>query len=434
MKRSLVSGLFVALASAGLVLGCGATEQDPDVAQDSSGATCGNGSVDASLGETCDTAIRSGTGICPTSCPSSGDACRPSVLMGAGTCTAACAPVPVAACRNGDGCCAPGCTALNDSDCATCGNGAVDIASGETCDTAIVSGAGACPTSCASSGDACNPSVLVNAGTCTAACAPHPITACQGGDGCCPSGCTSANDSDCGQAQLVDTTGTWFTYTSGKGTLRTHPPAGSLTPAITDSDVTVNTWVRSYTSPQGDTRFNICRLEVTGTQIRTIYTANVIATMQASAHTDGALQVPIGSAITLPSYTIYSGQTAAGVPVDAVPPPFPAGDGDGHPGVTVPTSVNLPIVGWQPFNAYSGIAIATSMSNVRVTGASTKTGMTTVTTHGVNFGSDNQALGPTNTTFDLTFNDGSIPFTATKVAADDSTTYSCAYLAQHYPQ
>jgi hypothetical protein len=436
IKRLLVYGLLFALAPlvAGLGCGTGPALQSPGAGGQGNdpAATCGNGRVDTAQGETCDTGITSGEGACPTSCPGSGDACNPRVLVHAGTCTAACGPQPVTVCQGGDGCCAPGCTAANDRDCASCGNGMVDTSLGETCDTAIQSGAGACPTTCPSSGDACSPSVLAHAGTCTAACAPQPITACHGGDGCCPAGCTAATDSDCSQQQLVDVTGTWFTYTSAKGTLRTTPPSGAIAAPITDTDVTVNTWVRSYTAPSGEIRFNICKLEVIGTKIKTTYSEKVIATFQTTARATGPLQVPVGSPDPLPTYAIYSGQDAAGQAVDTVPPPFPGGDGDGHPGVTVPTQVKVLV--WTSFNAYSGMTITTTTSEVKVASATTKTGKTSVTTHGVTFGSDNTLLSPAGTTFDLTFNDGSVPFTSTKVASDDSATYSCAYLVQHYPQ
>ncbi|HEU0033230.1 MAG TPA: hypothetical protein VFQ53_21505 [Kofleriaceae bacterium] len=73
---------------------------------------CSNGKLDP--GETCDTAI---AGSCPTACEPSGNACKPNELIGA-DCTAACAIVEVTECVDGDGCCAPGCSASEDSDCA----------------------------------------------------------------------------------------------------------------------------------------------------------------------------------------------------------------------------------------------------------------------------------------------------------------------------
>ena len=59
-------------------------------------------------------------------------------------CSAACVATPVTACVGGDGCCPPGCTAVDDSDCpAICGDGVVET--GETCDRAITAGQpGAC--------------------------------------------------------------------------------------------------------------------------------------------------------------------------------------------------------------------------------------------------------------------------------------------------
>lgn len=74
--------------------------------------TCNNGKVD--VGETCDP-----PGSCPTTCAASADACMPNVLVGsAAGCTAACVAQPVSACVGGDGCCAAGCDATTDSDCA----------------------------------------------------------------------------------------------------------------------------------------------------------------------------------------------------------------------------------------------------------------------------------------------------------------------------
>jgi hypothetical protein len=76
---------------------------------------------------------------------------------------------------------------------ANCGNGKVDPS--ETCDTAIASGASACPSGC-DDGNACTKDALSGA-SCTAACAHEAITACVSGDGCCAPGCTPTSDKDC---------------------------------------------------------------------------------------------------------------------------------------------------------------------------------------------------------------------------------------------
>src|SRR5262249_8474418 len=71
-------------------------------------SNCGNGELDP--GETCD-------GNCPTSCDD-GNSCTSDTLSGTpATCDVACSHSPVTACANGDGCCAPGCTNVTDSDC-----------------------------------------------------------------------------------------------------------------------------------------------------------------------------------------------------------------------------------------------------------------------------------------------------------------------------
>lgn len=154
---------------------------------------CGNGVVDAPVGELCDTAITSGEGACPTSC-NDGDACTADVLTGAG-CQTACTTSPIIAAADGDGCCPAGANANTDSDCsAMCGNGLLEP--GELCDPAITAGAGACPTSC-NDAQTCTTDALVNAGSCQAHCVFTPITTNTAGDGCCLQSATPAEDSDC---------------------------------------------------------------------------------------------------------------------------------------------------------------------------------------------------------------------------------------------
>ncbi|HVV85096.1 MAG TPA: DUF4215 domain-containing protein [Kofleriaceae bacterium] len=157
--------------------------------------TCGNGVVDDALGELCDTGIASGDGACPTSCDD-GDACTSDVASGT-ACQASCEHAPITALVTGDGCCPAGATLATDGDCSpVCGNGVVEP--GETCDTGIASGAGACPTeaSC-NDGFTCTGDSLAMGGTCQAVCHHDPITLPANGDGCCPAGATPATDDDC---------------------------------------------------------------------------------------------------------------------------------------------------------------------------------------------------------------------------------------------
>lgn len=118
---------------------------------------CGNGTYDP--GERCDNRFSSKP--CPTSC-SAPSSCTTSTLRDLGPCQIWCETAPIVPCC-GDGACNGG--ESSDTcrvDC-YCGNRSLDP--GEICDSAITSGAGKCPTSCATG------SVLTGeAALCTARC------------------------------------------------------------------------------------------------------------------------------------------------------------------------------------------------------------------------------------------------------------------------
>ena len=77
----------------------------------------------------------------------------------------------------------------------TCGNGQLDTAVGEACDTDITSGAGSCPRACDDS-DACTTDALAGS-ECSATCQFSTISAPIDGDGCCPDGANANTDDDC---------------------------------------------------------------------------------------------------------------------------------------------------------------------------------------------------------------------------------------------
>lgn len=139
---------------------------------------CGNGIPEA--GERCD------GDFCPSSC-ATGNACIVGSLVGSG-CDVRCEMREITACKSGDGCCAPGCTHAQDSDCsAKCGDGAKDP--GETCD-------GDCPTSC-DDRDPCTFDMLTGrADQCSVMCG-HIALQAGARDQCCPKGANAANDPDC---------------------------------------------------------------------------------------------------------------------------------------------------------------------------------------------------------------------------------------------
>jgi hypothetical protein len=152
---------------------------------------CGNGRIEA--GETCDP-----PGTCPN-CNDS-DSCTTDTQTGsASTCNVVCSHAPKTCSNAGkDQCCPTGCSAGNDSDCAGCGDGVIDMTSGETCD----------PPSTCPSPTSCTPAqcwdiatYTGSAMTCNATCT-HSQRACSGTtkDGCCPPGCNTSlanRDDDC---------------------------------------------------------------------------------------------------------------------------------------------------------------------------------------------------------------------------------------------
>lgn len=160
--------------------------------------TCGNGIKEGN--ETCDPGSTDGGPSVPCPTPADCDdgiACTTDAFTGsAAACNALCAHTDITTCVPGDGCCPAGCNSSNDGDCsASCGNSVVET--GETCDTGISSGPGACPTAAAcDDGAACTTDGVSGSG-CQQQCVHTNVTACASGDGCCPAGCTTANDGDC---------------------------------------------------------------------------------------------------------------------------------------------------------------------------------------------------------------------------------------------
>lgn len=183
-KTCLAACSFVPIVTVGLADGCcprTATTavnslNDPDCP-----AVCGNGVLEDQ--ETCDFGPGSPK-PCPTTCATN-DPCISVTLQNAGTCTAACVVTQnwTSSGSKADGCCPPGATTKSDVDCAAvCGNGVVD--SGETCDTQIVSGPGACPTQkgCADLDPCTEESVMFvsPANLCTAQCSFTTLENCCG--------------------------------------------------------------------------------------------------------------------------------------------------------------------------------------------------------------------------------------------------------------
>ena len=207
----------------------------------------------------------------------------------------------------------------------------------------------------------------------------------------------------------VDVSGTWFTKVSTPGKIKA---------AISDN-VTINAWIRQYISPDGVVTFSICKLSTTGgSMLANTYSQALVNTLETTELLSAGTVYQPGDSIALPTFTINSGRDAAGSSVDAVPPPFPGGDGDGHPGVTIPTTA----MGMIKFDVYAGLVITTSMSGVTLgADGATMTGDTSFSSHGVVFDSTNRFLVAPNSTIDVTTNAATIPFTATQLDTDGST-------------
>ena len=106
---------------------------------------CGDGVVGA--GETCDTAIMMGPGVCPTMCPDDGNGCTVESLQGGGTCQAACSVTTITTIGPNDNCCPAGGNANNDPNCMPiCGNGVMEM--GEACDDGNTNPNDSCSNAC----------------------------------------------------------------------------------------------------------------------------------------------------------------------------------------------------------------------------------------------------------------------------------------------
>jgi hypothetical protein len=162
--------------------------------EDSDCGECGDGIIGPT--ESCDP---------PESCPTKKQcAQRNQCLVGVFSgdperCTARCELSVVRECVDGDGCCAEDCSAGSDDDCsASCGDGAVQVEAGETCE--LEDRAAPCSESC-DDGESCTRDLLTgSASNCNAQCTAQPINEARNGDGCCPPGAHALIDDDCAPA------------------------------------------------------------------------------------------------------------------------------------------------------------------------------------------------------------------------------------------
>jgi hypothetical protein len=215
--------------------------------------------------------------------------------------------------------------------------------------------------------------------------------------------------------QSVDVSGTWYARVSTRGSIKA---------IYSDKTVAINAWIRNYVSPTGEITFSICKLSTVGSVLAPGYSQALVKTLETTVPQEGSTLYRIGDSIPFPTFTVYSGQDATGKSIDAAPPPFPGGDSDGKPGVTIPTMIlNLFTI-----NVYAGLVITISLNDVALVDATTLTGNTSFSSHGTLFGSTSSFLVKAGSSIDVATNDPTIPFSATKLDSDGSTT--CAEIAK----
>jgi hypothetical protein len=372
-KRTNWLKIVVLFLGAMLMYACGSTESNP----------CGNGVVDT--GETCDTAIGAGqAGACPTSCTAP-NACTTSALQNANTCTAACVDTPIVPC---------------------CGNGVVESATGETCDTGISSGTGTCPTTCDDSNDVTT-DILVKSGTCQAYCI-NPECGGNTSDGNCPVGCSPDTDTDC-----IDLTGTWI--------LRFGTTKGTLTASsFSIPDSTIDQIQRIFINQSGNdliAHFEICTLTSSGTTDLGTFSvdySDVLDLFEVSP-TDPVFSTAVGSTVGLPDFIVITGWDPSKQPPEALD-----SDGDQNQGITLVIGVGPQLT----LHAYTGLTLTTIIKNATLSDENTIEAGVDFSAVGNIFATDSY---PITGDFTVTPDSDAIPVTLVKLDGD----VDCATVLTH---
>jgi hypothetical protein len=207
--------------------------------------------------------------------------------------------------------------------------------------------------------------------------------------------------------------GTWY--------IRVSAP-GSIAAAIT-APTTINAWIRNDISPEGQVTLNVCKLSSSGAALSLKFPSPLIATLQGTLPLSGPVLLSPGDSVNLPSFSIESGREAAGRSLDAVPPPFPGGDGDGSPGVTIPAAF---LDGFVRVDVYAGLLIAIDMSGVTLVDSSTMRGAARFSIDGIVFDSTSPGHFAPGSTFHVV-QSAAASFIAAKLDSDGSN--SCATIA-----
>jgi hypothetical protein len=246
---------------------CCPADCTPERDSDCSGQ-CGDGIVQAELGETCENS--NADARCPTlSDCTDQDACTHDAISGsAENCNAACTHTPITALQNEDGCCPPGADANTDSDCKPqCGNKIRE--SGEECD-----GSTGCDANCkltlTPEQITCLDTIAKNdcqrctcmqcaeqVAACSASDSPTRDAKCTAVEKCAEEKQCSGQTCFCGNASLVQCA----FFPNGPCTDVIVDAAGSSNPAVTESQRQDPNTALGRAQALGDCRRAQCRSE-----------------------------------------------------------------------------------------------------------------------------------------------------------------------------
>ncbi len=196
----------------------------------------------------------------------------------------------------------------------------------------------------------------------------------------------------------LDISGTFASHVTTSGTI--------TVPLIGSQPATIDIVLRIFVQQSGGTLSNhleLCRLntQTSGGSLVVNFPASVLSLL-VDDETVPAPNLTIGGPVPLPTFDVRTGEDAAGMPVDS--------DGDGNPGVTVPTT----LLG-NTIQSFVGLDLTLSFPSATLTDANTITGDSAFTTMGTVFDTNPlHLMGPIN----VTPSSPTTPFVSTRLPGD----------------